>query len=474
MELLSLVEKLRRLKSRTGSEITKETKSLPEITKKTDHGRKSTHPRSDVSQARFRRTPWAEKRALVLTADETTWPACLFILDLLMKQIIKLEKQEDHRTTTSKASPLMKSFTSDNDDFRFHHYFDLVGGTSTGGLLAIMLGRLRLSLEEVSKEMSEVLEPFDSKSSSRQDRARQIRAKLNDRMKSETLKPPLQSCIPLQDVCRENASQFASIPGMCQTLVFGARSTSPSKVFILRSYRQPASTNQGHKHLDENKHLLPLVDVCRVSVANPSYKEYVNVHLDATKSAEGMTGTPTKEFDYHPLIEEEIKLLHGETSFLQYLFEIGSQPKKPASRWLPCLPFERARSVDHFLEAKGDVSAEGRQHLRISGLKELANCLRNQSRAEAERYCLDQGLGDKLESCAQSLVKARRARASTFNWETFAFTDRYMCSVCRKEGPGPEILDEPAFFDHVDFVHDFYDLEPPEMFKIQEESWMKF
>jgi patatin-like phospholipase/acyl hydrolase len=50
-----------------------------------------------------------------------------------MKQIIKLEKQEDHRTTTSKASPLMKSFTSDNDDFRFHHYFDFVGGTSTGG-----------------------------------------------------------------------------------------------------------------------------------------------------------------------------------------------------------------------------------------------------------------------------------------------------------------------------------------------------
>jgi len=72
MELLSLVEKLRRLKSRTGSEITKETKSLPEITEKTDHGRKSTHPRSDVSQARFRRTPWAEKRALVLSTFSLT------------------------------------------------------------------------------------------------------------------------------------------------------------------------------------------------------------------------------------------------------------------------------------------------------------------------------------------------------------------------------------------------------------------
>lgn len=80
-----------------------------------------------------------------------------------------------------------------------------------------MLGRLRLSLEEVSKRMSEMLEPLDSKSSSRQDRARQIHAKLNDRMKPEMLKPPLQSCVSLQDVWRENASQFASIPGMCQT-----------------------------------------------------------------------------------------------------------------------------------------------------------------------------------------------------------------------------------------------------------------
>ncbi|TIA05945.1 hypothetical protein D6C81_10160 [Aureobasidium pullulans] len=414
MELLSLVEKLCRLKSRTGKEVSEEGK-IAETTEKTDHGRKSTHPRSDISQARFRRTPWAEKRALVLTADETTWSACLFILDLLMKQIIKLEKQEDHRTATSKASPLMKSFTSDNDDFRFHHYFDLVGGTSTGGhharTVATLSGR---SLQGNVGAISE-----------------------------------------------------------SRRLVFGARSTSPSKVFILRSYPQPAPTSQGHKHLDENNYLLPLVDVCRVSVANPSYKEYVNVRLDATKPAEGMTGTPTKGFNYHPLIEEEIKLLHGETSFLQYLLEIGSQPKKPASRWLPCLPFERARSVNRYLEAKGDVSAEGRQHLHISGLKELASCLRNKSRAEAEKYCLDQGLGDKLENCAQSLVKARRARASTFNWETFAFTERYSCSLCRKEGHSTGILDEPAFFDHVDFVHNFYDLPPPHMFEIQNESWME-
>jgi hypothetical protein len=71
MELLSLVEDLCRLKSRTGSEMDKEIK-VPETIKNTDQGLKSTHPRSDVSQARFRRTPWTEKRALVLSTFSLT------------------------------------------------------------------------------------------------------------------------------------------------------------------------------------------------------------------------------------------------------------------------------------------------------------------------------------------------------------------------------------------------------------------
>jgi hypothetical protein len=50
-----------------------------------------------------------------------------------MEHIIELEKAEDSTTTTSRASPLMRRFESDGDDFRFHHYFDIICGAGVGG-----------------------------------------------------------------------------------------------------------------------------------------------------------------------------------------------------------------------------------------------------------------------------------------------------------------------------------------------------
>jgi hypothetical protein len=70
---------------------------------------------------------------LITVADETSWPACLFVLKHLMKHIIEIEKEEDPSIMTSKASPHMETFTGDSDDFRFHHYFDLVCGAGVGG-----------------------------------------------------------------------------------------------------------------------------------------------------------------------------------------------------------------------------------------------------------------------------------------------------------------------------------------------------
>jgi hypothetical protein len=36
----------------------------------------------------------------ITVADEISWPACLFILEHLMKQIIKIEKEEDSSIMT--------------------------------------------------------------------------------------------------------------------------------------------------------------------------------------------------------------------------------------------------------------------------------------------------------------------------------------------------------------------------------------
>jgi hypothetical protein len=115
----------------------------------TDHSDSTACPRSTISKARFQRKPWTQKLALALSetamrclplfsdrvvvVDETSWPACLFILNHLIRRIIELEKTEDSTTTTSRASPLMRRFDSDGDDFRLHHYFDIICGAGIGG-----------------------------------------------------------------------------------------------------------------------------------------------------------------------------------------------------------------------------------------------------------------------------------------------------------------------------------------------------
>lgn len=72
--------------------------------------------------------PAGAKRLLCLDGGGVRGISSLMILDAIMKEVAKIEGQaKDH------APPLP------------HEYFDLAGGTSTGGLAALMMFRLKLS-----------------------------------------------------------------------------------------------------------------------------------------------------------------------------------------------------------------------------------------------------------------------------------------------------------------------------------------
>jgi hypothetical protein len=56
-----------------------------------------------------------------------------------MTCITGVEKEDDPAIMTSKASPHIETFTDDSDDFRFHHYFDLICGAGVGGYVLTIL-----------------------------------------------------------------------------------------------------------------------------------------------------------------------------------------------------------------------------------------------------------------------------------------------------------------------------------------------
>jgi hypothetical protein len=253
--------------------------------------------------------------------------------------------------------------------------------------------------------------------------------------------------------------------------VLGARLHAPSNIQVFRSYQQPEA--EDGDSTDETEIPVSLVNVCRVTMANPSHYEYVDIHLKSQKPAEHMIGTAARNTDFAGLITDDIERLYPGTSSLRCLIELGGQTKKSKSSWRTCWPFGKSQSNERYLEVKSTSSSKALKKIKIGGLKELAGFISKGSMVEAEKYCLIHGLYEHLDEYARTLVEARQARARSLEWEIFALSDRYSCSVCRKDGHSTGILDEPAFFDHVDFVHDFYHLPPPEMFKIQEESWMK-
>lgn len=75
-------------------------------------------------------------RILSLDGGGVRGISCLYILEELMRQIVRDQDSD------SREGPPISTLPCE--------YFDLICGTSTGGLIALMLGRLRMVLSIIA------------------------------------------------------------------------------------------------------------------------------------------------------------------------------------------------------------------------------------------------------------------------------------------------------------------------------------
>ncbi|KAG6811584.1 hypothetical protein H0H92_006748 [Tricholoma furcatifolium] len=138
-------------------------------------------------------------------------------------------------------------------------YFDLIGGTSTGGIIAILLGRLRLSTNEAIEAYNDLAEKaFSARKYFWQDGI----------FKASTLTAAIQELVSRYDV--EDASMMdsrSSLGTQCKTFVCAVAADNASGPRLFRSYRVEQNSGYNAK----------IWEAVRATCAAPTFFKRISV-----------------------------------------------------------------------------------------------------------------------------------------------------------------------------------------------------
>ena len=157
--------------------------------------------------------PWNGLMILSLDGGDVRGLSSLMILKSILEEIARMEQPQAKSSAHTplidssiyKDSPTPSQYKSPTSNYLPCHYFDYIAGTSTGGLIAIMLGRLRMSVDQAMKEYETLCsDVFEKPSSS----LRRFSTKHNSTNRRENLEVYFKHMQPTGSSPEEHVDQF--------------------------------------------------------------------------------------------------------------------------------------------------------------------------------------------------------------------------------------------------------------------------
>ncbi|KAF8535195.1 acyl transferase/acyl hydrolase/lysophospholipase [Trichophaea hybrida] len=234
----------------------------------------------------------------------------LLVLKALMEKIAQLENETPHLRTQSNNDDTSTHRIDDNLPLPCH-YFDYIFGTGTGGLLAIMLGRLRMNVDACLSMFSifgsRILgnsrrtricgNPFKSK-------RLWTKAKYDSKAFEKFLREMIKEVVMMKS--RDGQlDQFPSDENQCKTVVVCVMETLVDYTpFLLRSYANPGNLSSQYIRNPGMAYNTRIWKVARAAMAAPAFFSPMNV--DGTTFLDGSYGhnNPSK------LAYDEVKEIH--------------------------------------------------------------------------------------------------------------------------------------------------------------------
>ena len=233
---------------------------------------------------------WAGKAILSLDGGGVRGYSSLLILQELMGLIAKLERSADPVANSSLCSPFVPSLQDKgldpmSSDIKLTsrylpcHYFDYVSGTSTGGLVAIILGRLRWNIDDCIKEYERLSAMVFQKPSW----LKRSSINKNEEERWGHLKNEfnmLRPIWPSPSESRKDPVLFKSDPVRCRTIVCSLESAldddSNKTKFLFRSYDQARHSSPEFVRFAVNSSTpdtFPIWQIARAASAAPFYSK---------------------------------------------------------------------------------------------------------------------------------------------------------------------------------------------------------
>ncbi|MCJ1394988.1 hypothetical protein MMC18_007869 [Xylographa bjoerkii] len=425
-------------------------------------------------------SPWERLNLLSIDGGGIRGLSSLLILSELMKKIEGLEHSAEPRATASTDSPLIEpgrtkaGMTRSNSDFLPCHYFDYIAGTSTGGLIAIMLGRLRMSVDEAitlyTQLESEVFvrprklrswSPF--KSRSRDAIFRSVNAKLR----------------PAQSSPNEKSEVFESDATRCRTMVCSVQRGSNKGVRTPYLFRSYAHYGEEDQFLERNPGKAATFDISKIVYITAGFG---SAHMGNYKYYDAAASLSNPSLELY----REVETLHRQAHYPVDIFlslGCGNAEKKPY------YVMKRKKSLSSSMTGETLTTVSDAVHelmLRESerfsyyrlDVREPTDNTREENldskesvyrtvrkiRTAALQYLSRPEIQGMIIECAESLVERRRQRSETMRWERFALGTRYRCRVqgCDYKGSsGKEFIfqDRNELTDH---LRTYHEMPPPD------------
>lgn len=355
------------------------------------------------------------------------------------------------------------------------HYFDYIGGTSTGGLIAIMLGRLRMSVQDCVKEYEKLA--GDIFGHPRWASVRGPLPWLRDKYDGKTIQRAVEDVIirRMSKAEREvGAGNFNSPRGLCRTAVFAYASKISNEVseydskskekrtvadnedaapYIFRSYdhwgANPRLINERNPGV---AHGIPIWEAARATTAAPFY--FDPIKISNRKFGDGGFGTnnPAEE------MFNEVSGMNGsDAKSIALLLSIGTG-KIPISR------FEKGllrKYLGYINAARRLASDSEAPHQRLEGHKQIwdlpyfrfnvpeglgldkikldewitpgrfRKCQESTLGKIArvtEKYCEQEEVRKQLKKVAEILVNHRKEREKSDLWGMVSRGVQYRCT----------------------------------------------